>query len=195
MALVEAIARFASTVGRDGKDTTDAQVVPVPLPPPADLPLTGELATFYAELGFDKLVVGGEFFFKLIASARLKSAQVGWRWTSNSLTHDLLENPKWNESWVVFGDRNGDALMAKTTQRNCPVFGLIQGEEYQLSSSLEIFLNIISDCLVMEQLEYSFDTHDEDFTVHEKFIDSTRRIVEKYESEQLAEAFVEFFFG
>lgn len=194
MALIEAITRFASTVGRNGKDTTDVQVVPTPIPPPDDLSLTGELAVFYARLGFEKLTIGGEFFLKIVASSRLKNAQTGWRWISKAPSQELLENPKWDKNWVVFGDRNGDALIAKTSQSNCPVFGLVQGEEYQLSSSLKSFLNAMSDCLVMEQLEYGFDTHDEDFTVYEKFIDSTRQIVKKHESDEIVEEFIGFFF-
>jgi len=62
-------------------------------------------------------------FFSL---GRLSESQKGWRWISNSDKNLVEDNENWNENWLVFGDRNGDALFVKTDNPLSPVFGTIQ---------------------------------------------------------------------
>ena len=47
----------------------------------------------------------------------------------------------------------------------------------------------------MEQVKFEFDTRTEDFSPREGFIEATRQIVAKYESDDEVEGFMYFFFA
>ena len=117
------LARFAHAFGREGKDFGTLNVLSSPHPVPAELQLTGQLREFYAHAGFDKLTIGGAFHLMVATLAGLPEAQVGWRWVQDRRSGKVTEDPTWNKDWLVFCDRNGDALFADLSQEESPISG------------------------------------------------------------------------
>lgn len=196
MAILDAITRFLEVFNQEEKNfgalhlLDSEQVVPDKLLP------VGQLQTFYAQVEFDELIVGSTFFLEIAALADLPRYQEGWRWVYDADPAGREDTEHWQPSWLVFGDKDGDALFTKLLDTKSPVFGSLQKtEEYHLASSFESFLDILSACLVMERDEFQYATKLEDYTVKPTFINRTRVIVEQYESPEIAGRFIDFFFG
>ena len=58
----------------------------------------------------------------------LAEAPEGWSIVTDSKTHELVPNPQWQPSWVIFARLVDDSvLFADTAQPECPVFWLPTG--------------------------------------------------------------------
>lgn len=196
MALHDAIQRFVNEFNQEERNFGKLTVRSEKKDVQEELLPEGELKTFYTIVDFDKLTVGNTFFLDVAALADLPRYQEGWRWDYDTDPTGKEDTEDWNPMWLVFGDRNGDALFAKVGNEITPVFASIQkSENYQLSSSFESFLTIIADCMIMEREEFHNETKLEDFTVKPEFIDRTRDLVAKHENQDIANQFIDFFFS
>jgi hypothetical protein len=196
MALLDVIQRFANEFKQEEKNFGTLTLQAEQKEVQEELLPDGELKTFYASLDFDKLTVGTTLFLDIATLAELPKYQEGWRWEYDADPAGQEDTEDWDSTWLVFGDKHGDAVFAKLEEEVAPIFGSIQkAEEYQLASSLESFLSILSDCMIMEREEFGNETKLEDFTVKPEFIDRIRSIVAKYEGEDIAGKFADFFFG
>ena len=72
---------------------------------------------------------------------------------------------------------------------------LIKGAFFCLRSSLSDFLDILSECMKMEEEKYRFNTTDEDEETLSVFIDDVRDILSLNLNDKQREDFIAFFFG
>lgn len=196
MALSETLKTFCSIFGRNGFDlgevsfneneTNRNQL--------EELDLNGQIKKFYSLIDFKKLVISGALFLKIFSSDDLSRAQNGWRWIIDSSGQTVEDTANWNENWIVFGDRNGDAIYVKNDDPLSPVFGTIQKiEHFQLADSLETFFKIINKCLVIEEKEFDFETQTADLETDPKFLERVTEVVKKLAPEN-EDDFIQFFF-
>ena len=196
MALLDAVQRFADVFNQEEKNFGTLTVRTQEKAIPEELLAAGELRTFYANVDFDKLTIGNTFFMDIATLGELPRYQEGWRWVYDLDPAGSEDTEYWQASWLVFGDRHGDALFAKLASSESPIFGSIQKtEEYQLASSLESFFLVMTACLVMERAEFQNETKLPDYSIKAEFIDRTRELVSAYESPEITEQFIQFFFS
>jgi hypothetical protein len=195
MALLDAVTRFIEVFNSIEKNFGKLILLPEERAVPEALLPPGELRTFYARVDFEELITGTELFFQIATMAELPRYQEGWRWVYDTDPAGIEDTEHWNMNWLVFGDRNGEALFTKLQDEKSPVFGSLQKTRiYQLSKSLESFLSIIEACMKMERDEFQFDTQSEDCEVKPEFIERTRDIVSQYERPEITNQFIGFFF-
>jgi hypothetical protein len=191
MALFDAVARFAEEFNNEEKNFGTIVIRSEERAVLDYFLIDSELREFYAKAEFDELIIGNNFFLEIAALNQIARFQEGWE----GMDHIKLVSDKDDKSWIVFGDRNGDAIFSKSEDVKSPVFGSIQQvDEFQLSSSLESFLDILTKCLIMERDEFGYETKLEDYTVKSNFIERIRMIVQEYETAKIANDFVGFFF-
>jgi len=194
MTLENTLKQFALTFGRNGFDIGSIEIDPNPIE--IDEPqLEGELKEFYSLSKFNELIIGGAFFLEICSLEELSEAQIGWRFNINPKNGNITEDTKyWNKNWVVFGDRNGDAIFCKQDIEKNPVYGSIQkARNLLLAPSVNTFFQILNECMRMEQDDFQFDTQTDDFVRKADFIDAVQNIVSKYNDQP--RDFIDFFFG
>lgn len=119
---------------------------------PEEINLNGQINEFYSFVDFEKLVISGALILKIFSLDDLSGAQNGWRWIVDQSGQTVEATANWNKDWVVFGDRNGDAIYVKKDDPLSPVYGTIQKiEHFQLADSLETFFKIINKCSLIEE--------------------------------------------
>lgn len=196
MALMQAITLFAQEFNNGEDNFGTITILPEERTTQFEPALRGQLRTFYASVDFDELIIGNTFFLEIATADKLPRYQEGWLYVFTNGQKEYEDTQNWRESWVVFGDRNGDAIFSKLEDDNSPIYGSIQKrQEFKLASSLESFLTILTACLVVEEEEFGFETKNEDYSFKEEFIAKTTLVVEQYESPETAHSFVQYFFS
>lgn len=159
--LLASLRQFTDAFGRNdanlGRIALRPHAADVPGLPPG--PLGDYLAAVELE---DAPVVGGLLGLQLFSHHELAKAQDGWStaWTDGQ----PQPNPAWQESWIVFGDVNGDAVVADTADQACPVFGSVQQRNVPLAPDLGSFFGAVTAVMRWEAAR-ELDTHDEDFNL------------------------------
>lgn len=187
MELKETVKKFAEVFGRGGIDMGSLQYEETAV-------AADDLDGLYALLRFDKvLTVGGALFFHLMPESRLDMAQDGfYRIKVNGIVQE--DNKHWNASWIVFATRNDDPVFINRTDGT--VKGAVDKRRfYDISPSLSVFFEIISECMLLESEKYSFKTFGEDDEVPDSFRNDALGIVLKYADEDSVSGFDGFFFG
>ena len=194
--LTAAIERFCAAFGRDDVDFGTLQCrEPVPIDFPEEIGVSPELQLFYSRIDLnDNPMVGGELYFGVITLDKLKQALYGWRWIRKG-SSAFEEDPNWNKAWTVFGDRNGDALIAHTGLPSTPILGSIQGRSFGVADTLADFLDVLSDCMICEEADFGFDTKLDDMSVKPEFLDAVRARASARLSPDCVDGFMHFFFG
>ncbi|MDA3643074.1 hypothetical protein LZ318_19620 [Saccharopolyspora indica] len=161
MDLVPTLRQFTDAFGRNdanlGRIALRANAADVPGLPP------GLLGDYLAAVELeDAPVIGGLLGLQLFSHHELAKVQDGWSttWTNGQ----PQPNPAWQESWIVFGDVNGDAVVADTADQACPVFGSVQHRNTPLAPDLGAFFGAITAVMRWEAAREP-DTHDEDFNL------------------------------
>lgn len=144
--------QFALTFGRDGIDIGNIKVEASSIEI-SEPELNGELKEFYSLLNFEELTIGGEQFLEIFPLGKLQEAQNGWMYVTDSKTGGISEDTvNWNKDWIVFGDRNGDAIFCKQDTANNPVYGSIQKtRNLLLAPTVIAFFQILTDCMMVEK--------------------------------------------
>ena len=181
MELKSAIKKLHGAFGRNGVDTGAFGIVDK-----EELVTESLLEAFYQLTSFERvLTIGGEFFLNIQPEKRLKDAQKGWYIILDKEGKVVNDDLKWNKYWVVFANRNDDGIYASIDKRSF----------FCLSSSLSDFLDILSECMKMEEEKYRFNTTDEDEETLSVFIDDVRDILSLKLNDKQREDFIAFFFG
>ena len=196
MALSETLKEFCSIFGRNGFDLGEVSFNKNETNgnQPEDINLSGQIKEFYSLTDFEKLVISGALFLKIFSLDDLLRAQNGWRWIIDQSGQTAEDTANWNENWIVFGDRNGDAIYTKNDDPLSPVFGTIQKiEHFQLADSLETFFKIINKCLVIEEKEFDFETQTDDLETEPRFLARVTEVVNRFAPGN-EDDFMQFFF-
>ncbi|TXI13128.1 MAG: hypothetical protein E6Q66_10530 [Pedobacter sp.] len=196
MTIENTLKQFALSFGREGVDNGNIKIKahPITISEPQ---LKTELKEFYSLSNFDELIIGGELFMEIFPIEKLSKAQDGWRFITNPRDKSISEDTDhWNKDWIVFGDRNGDAIFCKQDINNAPVYGSIQKEKFLLlANSLNAFFQILTESMMMEKNIFEFNTQTDDFILKADFINAVQTIVNKYSESNKSNDFIEFFFG
>ncbi|MER7081172.1 SUKH-4 family immunity protein [Saccharopolyspora kobensis] len=161
MDLLPPLRQFTDAFGRNdgnpGRIALRPRAADVPGLPPG--PFRDYLAAVEIE---DSPVIGGLLGLQLFSHHELAKAQDGWStvWANGQ----PQPNPAWQQSWIVFGDVNGDAVVADTGDQACPVFGSVQQHNSPLAPDLGTFFAAVTAVMRWEAAR-ELDTHDEDFNL------------------------------
>lgn len=190
MELKSAIKKLHGAFGRNGVDTGAFEIVDK-----EELVTESLLEAFYQLTSFERvLTIGGEFFLNIQPEKRLKDAQKGWYIILDKEGKVVNDDLKWNKDWVVFANRNDDAIYYD--RKDDGIYASIDKRSFFcLSSSLSDFLDILSECMKMEEEKYRFNTTDEDEETLSVFIDDVRDILSLNLNDKQREDFIAFFFG
>ncbi|MBF7142723.1 MULTISPECIES: hypothetical protein [Pseudomonas] len=149
---------------------------------------SGDIEQFYSQLEIDRhTMIGGDFSLQLFSLEELEGAQSGW---SGSNDEGLL----WRERFVVFADRNGDALVFESAQENPFVYGSIQQRSFYIAQSMTVFLQALLAGIEIEEDEFCMDTREEDMEFKKSFIDRVQSRVSAMEPDLSTKGFMRFFF-
>ena len=196
MALLDAITRFVDEFNQEEENLGTLTLLPDEQLVPEKLLAIGQLRTFYARVVFEELIIGRGFVLDWAPLAQLPRYQEGWGIIYDTDPAGTPDTQYWNADWLVFGDKNGDAIFTKLADPASPVLGSIQkAEAFHLASSLESFLTILTAGMVMVREEFQYETKLEDYTPKPEFLARVRELVTQQEDADTAEQFVNFFFG
>lgn len=165
---------------------------------PEALPSNGAVAAFYGELTFSTLIVNGVFFCQLHALEKLPRAQEGWRLVAGP-DGQLTPNPNWPPSWLVIGDRNGDAIIADVSQEDGPIYGCIHGGPLAecltpMAPSLAAWLQALARSMRCEEDEFGLDSVDETCAPKAELFARAEEIAREVLGDQAVEGWLRFFF-
>ena len=151
-----------------------------------DLPLTDEILYFYDHMILeDGPSFGGDLHIRVIERNQLKNILDGWN-----------NNPEWKDSYIIFADRNGDVLLCDSSDIKSPVYGSVQMKMYKLTDSLSDFLDIYSNLIKVEEVEFGGDVADDDFNHKPEYLLRIEEELNKNLSSKLfVDNFMYFFFG
>jgi hypothetical protein len=158
------------------------------------LPLGSALREYYSRLLLDNNPsIGKKMHLILFTLDKLVGAQSGWRWGVDR-TGKQVEDANWKSSWIVFADRNGDAVFVDTETINGSVYGSIQKRNFLIAENLGDFFFTIAECMLVEKDKFGYEVMDDDFNVLDSFLDLTRGIARKNLGEDGCNGFMKFFF-
>jgi hypothetical protein len=179
---------FIDVFGRDGMDIGNPSFS-------ENSNKINQLDLFYETLLFNKvLTIGGEFFINIIPFSNLTKAQEGWYNIKTKDNNWITDDKKWNKDWVVFANRNDDAIYCNNLD-NC-VYGTInKAKHYKLGNSIAQFIHILIECMKLEEGKYNFETVNEDEETKSEFLDDVYSILNSISDKRTADDFMEFFFG
>jgi len=187
MILKDELMKFVNVFGREGHDIGN-----VNLNNDDNSGLEESLDLFYHFLRFEKvLTIGGELFINIIPYKDLSKAQDGWYKIKVS---DQWENDdkNWNKEWVVFADRNDDAIYYNNLDNG--IYGSIDKKiNYKISNSLSQFISILTLGMHLEQEKYNFETSEDYEETSEEFLQDIYNILNDIDSSS-ADNFMAFFF-
>lgn len=157
--------------------------------------LGSTLTEYYSRVMLnEKSTIGGAFFLQLITLDEIPTALNGWFWTRDK-TGNLVENiESWKKSWIIIGDRNGDAIFVDIDSPNGAVYGSIQQRNRLIASDLGSFFFTLAECMTLEMEKYNYEVNDDDFNVIEPFLNDIRHIAEKNFGIEGMKSFMNFFF-
>ncbi|MEE5154850.1 hypothetical protein V2J87_26245 [Pseudomonas alliivorans] len=152
------------------------------------LMLSGEVEQFYTQLEMeDNPTIGGDFFLQIFMINQLEKAQDGWSGPDD-------ETLPWMNSFVVFADRNGDALVFDSAQKNPSIYGSIQKRSFLIASSMNIFLEALLLAIEVEEDAFNGDTREDDMSFKKVFIERVENSVSGLNSGFNVDGFMKFFF-
>jgi hypothetical protein len=190
MALSDELKKFVSIFGRDGIDIGSVSFNESEV----NTALNDELMTMYKLLQFDKVItIGGEMFINLLPESRLEKAQQGWYLIKKDNAW-IQDDEKWNKEWVVFSNRNDDAIYFDKIEKK--IKGTIDKKIFfRLADSLSQFFSILTACMELEQNKYGFETRNDNEEVSQNFLSDILVILEQLDAGEFKDEFIEFFFG
>ncbi len=196
MTIENTLKQFALSFGRDGVDNGNIKIETHSIET-FQPQLKNELNEFYSLSSFDELMIGGELFMEIFPLEKLSKAQDGWRFITNPMDKSISEDTDhWDKDWIVFGDRNGDAIFCKQDTVNAPVYGSVQkARNLLLANSLNAFFQILTESMIMGKNVFEFNTQTDDFIPKADFVEAVQKIVNKYSDSNKSSDFIEFFFG
>ncbi|EGH32871.1 hypothetical protein VT47_25040 [Pseudomonas syringae pv. syringae] len=153
------------------------------------LTLSGEIKQFYTQLEMeDNPTIGGDFFLQIFMINQLEQAQDGWSGPDD-------ETLPWMNSFVVFADRNGDALVFDSAQENPSIYGSIQKRSFLIANSMNIFLEALLLAIEVEEDIFDGDTREDDMNFKKTFIERVENSVSRLGSDFNVNGFMKFFLG
>ncbi|MGB1216863.1 MAG: hypothetical protein ACPG5P_03260, partial [Saprospiraceae bacterium] len=155
MKLIPILKEFSDLFGRDGIDIGNIEFKNIKI---SNTPLE----IFYEVLLFDNtLTVVGDFLIHITPLNMLNEKQKGWYLCKDKNNRWYEDNENWNKEWIVFGDRNGDAIYYNKLGNS--VWGSVNKKKnYKIASSLDVFFEILTACMHLEMEKYNFCTKNED---------------------------------
>ena len=151
-----------------------------------DLPITGEILYFYEHMILEDVpILGNDLYIRFIERSQLKNILDGWD-----------NDPEWKDSYIIFADRNGDVLLCDSSDIKSPVYGSVQMDMYKITDSLSDFLDIYSNLIKVEEVEFGGDVADDDFNYKPEYLLRIEEELNKNLSSKLfVDNFMYFFFG
>ena len=155
-----------------------------------DIRLRGSLLEYFSILDTsDAPVVGNFLSIGLCSFSGLMNAQDGWRWIFEKGKH--VRNKSWHDDWVIFADRNGDAIFCD--QGTGEVFGSIQQRNYCVANSLAEFFRLVYIFQWVESTCFDGDCRDDDFNIKDGFFLALRGRLNRY-GDDYGRGFLDFCF-
>ncbi|RMS11718.1 hypothetical protein ALP71_01607, partial [Pseudomonas coronafaciens pv. garcae] len=115
-------------------------------------------------------------------------AQDGWAGPDD-------ETLPWKNSFVVFADRNGDALVFDSAQKNPSIYGSIQKRSFLISNSMNIFLEALLFAIEVEEDIFNGDTREDDMSLKKIVVEQVKNSVSGLGSDFNVDGFMKFFLG
>jgi hypothetical protein len=194
MQLDDALKNFADAFAA-GSENTGTVEYRAPQQFTAPFPLGALLTDYFAKLRLaDKPQVGGQLLLTLFMIDELKAAQHGWRWISQK-GGPVTDNPVWNKSWVVIGDRHGDALVVDDSTVGGTVSGNIGPLNFKIADDLAGFLQTLAEAMTVEATTYDYEVLDDDCNPDPAFLDEVSAIARRVLGVDGEAGFMKFFFG
>jgi hypothetical protein len=151
--------------------------------------VSGNIEQFYSWFEMeDAPTIGGDFFLQIFSFDELEKAQDGWAGPDDEEIH-------WKQSYVVFGDRSGDALVFDSAQSNPEIYGSIQKRSFLVAESLAGLLEALIVGIKIEEDEFDGDTRGEDMSLKEDFVRRVEGAISTLTSGVNPDGFMRFFFG
>jgi hypothetical protein len=193
MNLQAALTKFVAIFSRSPENFGSAKILPTPISFIPHAVLNEELTEYFSilELG-DKTQIGAQFQLRLFSRDELEGAQQGRRTWYDSSGH-RIDNRFWKSSWIVIGDRNGDALFVDTDDGS--VLGSVQKKTLFLATNLSSFLEALALGMEIEMDKYVFEVTDDDFNIQESFLKDIERVSMTTLGESCVTGYMEYFFG
>lgn len=190
MELKSTIEKLHAVFGRNGVDTGTFDITDKD-----KLATASQFEAFYQLTSFEHvLTIGGEFFLNIQPEKKLEEAQNGWYFILDKEGNIVNDDLKWNKNWVVFANRNDDAIYYN--REDGGIYASIDKRIFfYLSSSFSDFLYILSECMKIEEEKYKFNTTDEDEETLSIFISDVREVLSRTLNDKQREDFIAFFFG
>ncbi|WP_122422041.1 hypothetical protein [Pseudomonas viridiflava] len=156
---------------------------------PLPFSLNGEIELFYRHLKMaGDPTVGGDFYIQFFTIDQLTSAQDGWLGPDN-------ESFGWKKSFIVFADRNGDALVFDSATEEPEIYGSIQKRSFKIADSLFIFLRALIIGINIEEDEFNGDTREDDMSPKQVFINRLESEISKVGNALDVKGFMRFYFA
>lgn len=194
MDLTSALTDFCATFRRSPENTGVVTVRPDAVPINEPFPLGESLHSYFSILALeDRPQVAGRINLFLFDLDMLETAQHGWRWIRDK-SGKLLENTAhWHHTWIVFAERNGDAVSIDTLTGQ--VFGNIQARRLLLAGSLAQFFAALTEMMKLEIDKYDYEIFDDDFNLLPEFYTDAHAAATAVLGTEQASEFMHFFFG
>lgn len=158
-----------------------------------NMKISKELEFLYLNYDLDNTpVIGGDFYIEFVPIRKIEEIHFGWRWIK--VGDKIIEDITWNKNWIIFAMRNEDVLIADVGEEGTPVIGSIQKNNFKISDSLADFLSILTECLILEEKEFNYETRLEDMSYKEEFLKRISDLLLKRLSKENADNFFKFFF-
>lgn len=151
--------------------------------------ISGEIKLFYTHVKLEESpTLGGDFFLQFFMLDEIEGAQSGWAGPDD----DALQ---WRQSFILFGDRNGDALVYDSANQKSPVYGSIQKRSFLIADSFLCFLEALLAGVEVEERDFKGDTRDDDMNFKPAFLARVEERVSCVGGGINAKNFIKFFFG
>lgn len=162
---------------------------------PAEIPFSDELMFLYQHLDLsDNAIVGGSLFLQINKFSNFVGSQHGWKWVRNR-DGEVEKSSLWQDSWVVIGNKNGDALYVDVAVSPNVVYGAILKDRFKIANSLSRFFDVLSDWMRCELDDFGMEGCDEDFNQKPEFLDSLKRLAEAKLNPDEVDGLFKYFFS
>lgn len=194
MTLDTALKNFASAFVSGSKNVGTVQFrSPQPITEP--IPLGAVLRDYYAKMLLcNRPQVAGAMQLRLWTLDELEARQHGFRWISKN-GGPLIENPRWNNHWIVIADRDGDAIVVDDSTAEGAVYGVIGSYHCKISDDLAGFFQSMAEAILAEVTTYDYEVYDDDFNPLPDFLDEMSVISRRLLGSDGEAGFMKFFFG
>lgn len=143
---------------------------------PISVNLVDDMQTYFSHVKItDSPMIGGALTISLYSYNELDHAMEGWKWIGKA---GNIRNEKWDNEWVIFGERSGDVFFCDQTSGK--IYGSIQQNNSLVAHSLSQFFQMTYVFQWVETVFFDGDCRDENFGIKPGFFETLKARYAKY---------------